>query len=116
MYDGEERWKEEMRWIRRAQEKIAFSRHFLRRLKARRIKMDDIESVIKAGEIIQGHAPGAYERNPDPVRLIIGPGADGRTLHLVVALKKKSVKLVTAYYPDPKIWEEDLRTLKRKNR
>ena len=33
-----------------------------------------------------------------------------------VALKKKSVKLVTAYYPGPKIWEEDLRTLKRKKR
>lgn len=116
MYDGKERWKEEIVWIRRAKEQIAFSRHFLRRLKARQIRMDDIESAIKGGEIIQGHAPGAYERNPDPVRVIIGPGTDGRILHIVVALKKRSVKLVTAYYPDPKIWEEGLRTLRRKRR
>ncbi len=110
MYDGKAQWKEEIQHIRNAE--IVFSKHFLRRITARRIKQADIDIVIRKGEIIQGHAPLMYKRNSDPIRVIMGPGRDGSPLHLVVALQKKAIKLMTVYSPDTKIWEDDFKTLK----
>ncbi|HHW42610.1 MAG TPA: DUF4258 domain-containing protein [Desulfotomaculum sp.] len=111
MYDGKERWQEEMIRIRRA--RVRFSRHFRKRIKARGITVEEVYNVINNGEIIQGHAPGMYRNNPDPVRVIMGYGNGERTLHLVVAFHGKTVILVTAYEPDPDIWENDHRTLKK---
>ncbi|OAT83490.1 DUF4258 domain-containing protein [Desulfotomaculum copahuensis] len=110
MYDGRDRWQEEMARIRRAC--VRFSRHCRKRIRKRGITAEEVASVVKNGEIIQGHAPGMYRNNPDPVRVIIGYGNGDRILHLVVALHGKTVIMVTAYEPDPEIWEKDCRTLK----
>lgn len=110
MHDGKDRWQEEMAHIRRA--RVRFSRHCWKRIRKRGITAEELDSVLKNGEIIQGHAPGMYRNNPDPVRVIMGRGNGERILHLVVAFHRRSVILVTAYEPDPEIWESDHRTLK----
>lgn len=114
MYDGKERWKEEMALIRRS--RLRLSRHCRKRVNQREIELEDVKIILQSGEIIQGHARGRYGNNHDPVRVVMGRGRDGRVLHLVVALRGSVEVLVTAYKPDPRIWESDCRTLKKPER
>ena len=111
MYDKKRNWRKELKTIK--QSKIRFSKHFKLQIKMRCIKMQDINNVLQTGEIIQGHAPGQYDNNIDPVRVILGYGIKGNPLHLVVALRKEVV-LMTVYEPNLKIWENDYKTLKKK--
>lgn len=110
LYDGKEQWQKEMTHIRCSPNR--FSRHCRKRIKARDISVVDVAEVLRSGKIIQGHAPGTYGNNQDPVRVIIGYVEGGRILHLVVAIRGNVVMIVTAYEPDPEIWEDDCRTLK----
>lgn len=110
MYDGQDQWPKEMERIRNSP--IRFSRHSRKRIRARGITLKDIVEVVKSGEIIQGNAPGTYGDNQDPVRVIIGHVAGDRVIHLVAAIRKNVVIMVTAYRPSKKIWEDDCRTLK----
>jgi hypothetical protein len=114
MRDGKEQWQTEMWWIRRAEKRS--SEHFKERIRARKATEKDIETVIRTGEIIQGHAPRRYKdgSNPDPVRVILGYGEKGQPLHLVVALRRRQgeVVLVTVYHPNPEYWKSDLKTLR----
>ncbi|MBO8128055.1 MAG: DUF4258 domain-containing protein [Peptococcaceae bacterium] len=110
MYHERERWRREEAYIRRT--RIVFSGHFRERMRTRGITLQEIARVIETGEIIQGHAPWTYGNNPNPVRVVMGHGEGDRVLHVVVALRKDAVVLVTVYEPDPEIWEDDLKTLK----
>lgn len=114
MHHGRERWAREMARIRRS--RILFSRHFRERIRARGITLQDVAGVLETGYIIQGHAPWGYGGNPDPVRVVMGRGTDDRILHVVVALRARCVILVTAYEPDPEIWNDDRRTLRPRRR
>lgn len=116
MYHGQKQWQKEKAYI--CQARIIFSKHFLRRAKARKITLQEIETIINNGEIIQGHAPFGYKNNTDPVRVIMGNTKSGRVLHVVVALRKHRniVVLVTAYEPDLNIWKDDLKTLKPRDK
>lgn len=116
MQDRKEQWRTEIWWIRQAEKER--SKHFKEQVKERVTEEEDVEAVIRTGEIVQGHAPWEYKdgSNPDPVRVILGYGKKGQPFHLVAALqrRRRRVILVTIYRPSLEYWESDLKTLRRR--
>ncbi|ACV63273.1 hypothetical protein Dtox_2464 [Desulfofarcimen acetoxidans DSM 771] len=110
--DGKRNWKNEIKEIRKLD--MQFTKHFKKQIRSRRISLIEIKNAIQNGKIIQGHAPGEYGNNEDPVRVILGYGNQCRSLHIVVAIRYDALMLVTAYEPDMEIWEKDFKTLKKR--
>ncbi len=87
-------------------DKIQWRGHVLIRMQQRRIKINDVISCIKGGEIIE-----YYERDyPFPSCLILGFTDNYSGLHVVCAVGEGYLWMITTYYPDEDQWYEDLRT------
>ena len=82
-------------------EQIAITKHANERLKERKITADDIVNCISNGEIIKQYE----DDKPLPSCLILGKSCNGKPLH-------NFIYLITAYYPDPTVWEADFKTRK----
>ena len=96
--------------IKRALEKdnIQWSGHILTRMQQRGIKIKDIINCLSDGEIIE-----YYEDDyPYPSCLVLGK-SDDKSLHIVCALEKDNVWMITSYYPSKDEWLDDLRTRRR---
>lgn len=89
-----------------APEKIVITLHAVRRLEQRGILAKDIMRCIMSGEIIEQY-PTDY---PYPSCLILGSCGEERPLHAVIASNAEQLWIVTAYYPSPEQWEDDLKT------
>jgi hypothetical protein len=63
--------------------------------------------VIRLGEVIAEY----LDDDPFPSSLLLG-FVENRPLHVVVAmeLSSKNCYVITAYDPDPHLWEEDFKT------
>lgn len=76
----------------------------------RDIAQEDIESALLNGEIIE-----EYENDyPYPSCLIYGINLNDKILHVVCGVNEVELWIITAYYPDNKKWEKDLKTRKEK--
>lgn len=76
----------------------------------RDITQEDIESALLNGEIIE-----EYENDyPYPSCLIYGINLNDKVLHVVCGVNEVELWIITAYYPDNKKWEKDLKTRKEK--
>jgi len=87
-------------------ERITFSGHALQRMFERSIGRSEIRDVVAHGEVIAEYP----DDKPLPSCLLLGvPG--GRALHVVVAKEGEGahVIVVTAYEPDPSLWEDGFR-------
>lgn len=71
----------------------------------------DVISVLRDGDVIADYP----EDEPFPSRLMLGHIA-GRPLHVVLARDDESETcyVVTAYQPDPELWDEGYRTRRRR--
>ena len=98
---------EAFRAVNRPEDYIV-TRHGLKRMRERRICLDDVMSAIQNGEIIEEYP----EDFPFPSCLILGKSVSGNPLHAVVSLEAGNVYLITAYFPDPDEWESDWKTRK----
>jgi hypothetical protein len=87
--------------------RVLFSGHAVRRMFERSIGRSEVMEVIRLGEMIV-HYP---DDDPFPSCLMLGFVED-RPLHVVVAVESssKNCYVITAYDPDPNIWEEDFKT------
>lgn len=122
---GFEHWPEDLRRICfaiRRGDRVVFTRHFREQLVNRGIALGELFSIFKNGtaEIIQGHAVGTYplgdgKFNRDPLRVVYGVTDTGKTIHVVIALKNPLL-FITVYFPDPEIFEPDLKTLRKEFR
>ncbi len=85
---------------------IIFSGHAVRRMFERELRTNEVKSVIETGEIIASYP----EDLPYPTYLILG-WSNGRPLHVVLAQDavRRRCYLVTAYIPDPALWEPDFK-------
>lgn len=101
----------EYQHINRAENYIV-TQHSRRRIGERGILLRDVMRVIDGGEIIEEY-PDDF---PFPSCLVLGPSTDGRQLHAVVSMSKGDIYLITAYEPDPDLWEDDLRTRKERSK
>lgn len=91
-------------------EHIAITEHARLRLFERGITVKDIMSGIESGEIIKQYE----DDKPLPSCLLLGKDASGQHIHVVVSHDDEFIYLITAYYPDPNVWEVNLK--KRKER
>lgn len=82
-------------------EKLLISGHGFQKIFERYISIDDIEAVIKKGEIIKEYK----EDKPYPSFLLLG-FINEKPLHVVVAKNEveKICILITAYFPDSTVW------------
>lgn len=91
-------------------EQIAITEHARQRLVERGITVRDITHCIASGEIIE-----QYERDRSfPSALVLGVSAGGKYLHAVLGQYDEFIYLITAYYPDSDIWNDDFKTRKER--
>lgn len=91
-------------------EQTAITEHARQRLIERGITVRDIMHCIASGEIIE-----QYEHDcPFPSALVLGASVGGKYLHAVLSHDDEFIYLITAYYPDRDIWNDDYRTRKER--
>ena len=100
---------EQLRALNKA-EQIAITEHARRRLVERGISVDDIIQCIDTGEIIKQYE----DDKPFPSGLILGAVVDEAYIHVVASHDSEWIYLITAYHPDPDIWEPDFKTKKER--
>jgi hypothetical protein len=89
---------------------VQFSGHAVRKMFERRLSRDTVLTVIATGEIVIDYP------NDRPYPSALVPGfPDGQAVHAVVARNPTSRQctVVTAYRPDPTLWEDNFRTRRR---
>lgn len=69
-----------------------------------------MKHCIRAGEIIEDY-PTDY---PHPSCLIFGYTIGAKVLHVVVGCDGEYIYIITAYYPNTDIFQEDLKTRRRR--
>ena len=90
--------------------KLVFRVHALRRMFVRRMTAAEVRQVIEQGRTIERYPKDA----PYPSRLLLGV-VRGRALHVVVAdnTDDNETIVVTAYEPDPALWQPGFRRRRR---
>ncbi|MCM1215356.1 MAG: DUF4258 domain-containing protein [Lachnospiraceae bacterium] len=89
-------------------EKIALSEHARIRLYERHIGIDDIVNGIETGEIIKQYE----DDKPLASCPVLGFSGKSEHIHIVVSCDADFIYLITAYFPDPEIWEAGFKTRK----
>jgi len=87
---------------------VFFTQHVIERCKQRGISPQQVKTSIDTGEIIKQYP----DDKPYPSCLILGYPSVGKPLHVVVGANGETAKIITAYFPDPNIWESDMKTRK----
>ena len=92
------------------EKRIRWTNHVIVRLLQRNIAQIDVENALLSGEIIE-----EYENDyPYPSCLVYGINLNNKILHVVCGTNDTELWIITAYYPDSKEWENDLKTRKEK--
>jgi uncharacterized DUF497 family protein len=88
---------------------ILFSQHALQQMFKRNILIKDVKELLPVAEIIKDYP----DDKPYPSKLYLGY-LNGVPLHIVVAFNEseKQIIIVTAYFPDNKLWTNDFKTKK----
>ena len=89
-----------------AEDKVFVTEHAAERFRQRGIDAKDIRQALDNGDIIEQY-PDDY---PFPSCLVFGVDETGKVLHICMSDEGSSSRVITAYYPDPNRWSEDLRT------
>ncbi len=87
---------------------IKWVKHCLERMQERGISINDVESCLQTGEIIEDY-PNDF---PHPSCLIFGYTKENKVLHIVVGSNGETIFFITAYYPNTDKFETDLKTRK----
>lgn len=82
--------------------------HSALRFRQRGIKIIDIRQAVFNGEIIEQY-PDDF---PFPSCLIKGKISSNKVIHVVMSDEGSSSRIITAYYPDPDKWDNELKIRK----
>jgi len=86
-----------------SRDEFEFSKHAVDRTILREISVQEIQSVISKGEIIEDYPDDKYW----PSCLIFGITEQGRPIHIQCSYPSRpTVKVVTVYEPKPEKWIE----------
>jgi hypothetical protein len=90
---------------------VRFSGHAVRRMFARSLSRDEVLAVVRTGEVIEEY-PGD---TPFPSVLILGLKGSV-PLHVVLGFDSvgRVCYVVTAYEPDPDLWEPGFKVRRRR--
>ena len=80
---------------------ITFTDHARARMFERGVESNAVINLILDGEIIESY----LESTPCPSALILG-SVESQTCHVVAALCRDRVKIVTVYWPDEEVWSD----------
>ncbi len=88
---------------------LVFSTHALRRMAERQIVVDEVESLLAVGEVIERYP----DDKPYPSRLMLG-WRGSRPIHVVIAenAADNEIIVITVYEPDAEQWDESFRRRK----
>jgi hypothetical protein len=89
---------------------LRWTNHILERIFRRGISIDDVESALSNGQIIEQY-PTDY---PFPSCLVMGCTKAGKALHVVCGSNGEELWLITAYFPSPAEWTENFRQRRKK--
>ena len=81
---------------------------FLEGIRSENISIDEIVNGINTGEIIKQYP----DDKPLASCLILGFSVKSQYIHIVVSCDTDFIYLITAYFPDPDMWENDFKTRK----
>jgi hypothetical protein len=87
---------------------VLFLPHAVRQMSRleRMISTAEVRDVLINGEVIE-----EYPDDPrGPSALLFGHGQAGRAIHVVTAPKEEYAAVITAYLPDPAMWNDDMKT------
>ena len=87
------------------------TQHAEMRCRLRGIRLDDIQSAIRTGEIIESY-PDDF---PHPSCLVSGTDCRELPLHVVAGASKETLWIITAYQPSIQKWKNDFKTRKAAN-
>ena len=87
---------------------VFVTEHAAERFRQREIKISDIRNAVNTGIIIEQY-PDDF---PFPSCLILGNDKNGNYIHVCMSDEGTASCIITAYYPDPKKWNDDMRTRK----
>ncbi len=87
---------------------IKWAKHCFERMQERDISINDVESCLQTGEIIEDY-PDDF---PHPSCLIFGYTKKNKILHIVVGSNGDTIFFITADYPNTDKFEMDLKTRK----
>ena len=90
--------------------KILWTNHSLNRINQRNISIIDVKMAIKNGAIIEYY----YNDYPYPSCLIIGNTKKNELLHVVCGIGDERVYIITAYNPNSKEWDDDMKIRRNK--
>ena len=88
---------------------IAITQHAQKRFLERNILLDDIKTVIMTGTIIKEYP----DDQPFPSCLVLEKSVNGQPVHIVISTDSEFIYVITAYHPDPQLWNNTF-TQKRK--
>ena len=91
------------------EDSVFVTEHASQRFRQKGIKAKDIRLAVGNGEIIEQYP----EDFPFPSCLIYGKDAQNQVIHVCMSDEGNSSRIITAYYPDPDKWEEDLKTRRK---
>ena len=80
---------------------LRFTNHALERMFKRSISPGECEEVFRQGRTIEAYP----DDEPFPSELRFGQVGD-KMIHLVVAFGENAVHVITAYEPNPALWDE----------
>lgn len=90
---------------------IRFSEHAVKQMFHRRISRDDVRDIIRNNDVIKEYV----NDKPYPSKLLLGFPL-GFAIHVVVAYDEvtETCIIVTAYKPDPDLWDNHFKTRRPK--
>ncbi len=88
---------------------ILLSAHSKNRCMERGIIFDDIKNTILNGEIIKQYE----DDKPFPSCLVLGLSIKKIPLHIVLSTDNEYIYIITAYFPNLIIWNDDFKTKRR---
>ncbi len=62
--------------------------------------------------LVSEHAAMRFKQRGLKAKDIIGKSGEGKWIHFVMSNEGSMSRIITAYYPDPDKWSEDLKTRK----
>lgn len=93
-----------------AKKKILFLPHAVRQMShvERMISTTEVRQVVERGKLIEDYPEDARGHSC----LILGHGNNSRPIHVVCAPKDDYLAIITAYLPDPPLWEDHFKKRK----
>jgi hypothetical protein len=89
------------------QKQFYFTKHALIEMDHDAISLDDVKNIAENGEVLK-----VYPDDKKGLSQLMFGLANQQPVHVVCAHHADTIHIITAYKPDPALWETDFKTRK----